>query len=42
MDFPADPPRRAAIPEGLPEALGAMEYWRGRLTRTRRGLIEYK
>lgn len=26
----------------LPEALGAVEYWWGRLTRTRRGLIEYK
>lgn len=31
MDFPADPPRRAAIPEGLAEALGAtpVEVWAG-------------
>lgn len=37
-------PTRAAflILGKLPEALGAVEYWWGRLTRTRRGLIEYK
>lgn len=32
MDFPADPPRRTAAPEGLIEALGVMpvEVWAGR------------
>jgi len=32
MDFPADPPRRTATPEGLAEALGVMpvEVWAGR------------
>ena len=32
MDFPADPPRRTAAPEGLVEALGAtpVEVWAGR------------
>lgn len=32
LDFPADPPRRTAIPEGLSEALGAVpvEVWAGR------------
>lgn len=31
MDFPADPPRQTAIPEGLAEALGAepLEVWAG-------------
>ena len=31
MDFPADPPRRTAIPEGLAEALGVepVEVWAG-------------
>jgi len=31
MDFPADPPRRTAIPDGLAEALGAtpLEVWAG-------------
>ena len=31
MDFPADPPRRTAVPEGLAEALGAtpVEVWAG-------------
>jgi PhzF family phenazine biosynthesis protein len=31
MDFPADPPRRTAIPEGLAEALGVqpLEVWAG-------------
>ena len=31
MDFPADPPRRCSIPEGLAEALGAepVEMWAG-------------
>lgn len=31
MDFPADPPRRTAIPDGLPDALGAqpLEVWAG-------------
>ena len=32
MDFPADPPRRTAVPEGLAEALGAepKEVWAGK------------
>ena len=32
MDFPADPPRRTATPEGLAEAVGVMpvEVWAGR------------
>ncbi len=32
MDFPADPPRRTATPDGLAEALGArpVEVWAGR------------
>lgn len=32
MDFPADPPRRTEVPDGLAEALGAMpvEVWAGR------------
>ena len=31
MDFPSDPPRRTAVPEGLAEALGAtpVEMWAG-------------
>ena len=31
MDFPADPPRRTAVPDGLAEALGAspVEMWAG-------------
>ena len=32
MDFPADPPRRTGVPDGLAEALGAepVEVWAGR------------
>lgn len=38
-----DPVRAVFLTLGkLPEALGVLDYWRARLTRTRQGLIEYK
>lgn len=39
LDFPADPPREAAAPDGMAEALGAAPRWTGR-TRQEDWLVE--